>query len=445
MKTKNYIRPFVAAIIGLLLLVPAIIRDLKLEASYPSDLRNRQIGSRLIKDGRLPYFYHYNSSDGTRYLDIKNCNSLSVANITATPYLHELLLPICDLPFRKFSAVWLVLCYALLIVMYLLMQSLAPHVTAKAIVWVTAIAFPYTEAWKTHIYQGQYYLLVPFFLVLFYWAFVQKPKWFNLLLVGFACTSVVLIRPTSILLLLPFVFLFKRYKQQLLAMVAFGIVALAIVTGNAFQRNLWSQYSRGIAEHVKIHQHLNPATQLNMSCPVVEDVEGFNLKVTGANIAPPIFSECGNFHTIWKMAFKQQIPLNLLYSIEAAIIAVSFLFYFLQHKKEKTFSLLNACMLGFAFTMVADLFAPINRGQYNTVQWLFPLLLLSQVAFSKELRWYCIIIWLGFALNIFNLGFLKMEHTIGEYLMLVGCICLSLKKLPQAFLFTGLSAQPQST
>ena len=445
MKTKNYIQPIVAAIIGLLLLMPAIIRDLKLEASYPSDLRNRQIGSRLIKDGRLPYFYHYNSNDSTRYLDIKNCNALSVSNITATPYLHELLLPICDLPFRKFSAVWLVICYVLLGAMYLLMQSISPHIVAKIIVWVTAIAFPYTEAWKTHIYQGQYYLLIPFFLVLFYWAFVQKTKWFNLLLVGFACISVILIRPTSILLLVPFIFLLKHYKQQVIAIASFGIVALAFIVGNTFQKNLWNQYSKGIAEHVKVHQHLNPAMQANMPCPVVEDVEGFNLKVTGANNAPPIFSECGNFHTVWKMVFKQQISLNLLYGIEAAIIAISFLFYFLNHKKQKSFALLNACLLGFSFMMIADLFAPINLGQYNTVQWLFALLLLSQITFKKELRWYFIVIWLGFALNILNLGFMKMEHTIGEYLMLIGCIFLSMKKLPQTFSFTASSAQTQRT
>src|ERR1044071_6281791 len=82
-------------------------RDIQLEKQYTGDLRNRVVGARLQKDGRLPYFYKWAPQDGLRYYDPQNFDTLKVSNITATPFLHQLLYPIADKPQRTISGVWL--------------------------------------------------------------------------------------------------------------------------------------------------------------------------------------------------------------------------------------------------------------------------------------------------------------------------------------------------
>ncbi len=428
MKNKKYIQAILAAVAGILLLLPAMFRDIKLESAYPSDLRNRQVGSRLIEDGKLPYFFHYKGEQDMRYLDIKNCGPLKVSNITATPYLHELFIPICDLPFRTFSTVWFVTCYLLLVIMYLLMQRISNNNPGKVIIWLTIVLFPYTEAWKTHIYQGQYYLLIPFLLVVFYWAFVKDKRWLYLLVLGTAAISLVLIRPTAILFLLPFVFLIKLYKKQFFSIILLGIIAITCIMSSSFQRDLWNEYRESVKEQVKVHQHDNPTFINNPPCPDVPAVEGFKLAAQGHYKKENVNAECGNVHVLWQMVFKQKLPLNFLYAGELLAIMILLFFFFFIHRKDCSFSLLNACFMGFALLMMADLCAPISRTQYNTVQWLFPLLLIAQLKIRDSLRWYVLLLWIGLLLNIVNLHFIKMEHTIGEYLMLLACMGIGLQK-----------------
>src|SRR5438445_9849442 len=82
----------------------ALYRDIRVEQRYyGSDLRNRVVGARLIKDGRSPYFYKWRIADGVRYydpdnFDPDNCEHDSISVITATPFFHHLLSPIADQP-----------------------------------------------------------------------------------------------------------------------------------------------------------------------------------------------------------------------------------------------------------------------------------------------------------------------------------------------------------
>src|SRR5215467_6462451 len=94
----------------------SIIRDITLEKQYPGDLRNRVVAARLQKDGRLPYFYKWKKGDSERYLDPLNTGDIKVSNITASPFFHELLFPICDFNQRTISIIWLWTQYALLII-----------------------------------------------------------------------------------------------------------------------------------------------------------------------------------------------------------------------------------------------------------------------------------------------------------------------------------------
>ena len=100
----------------LIILAHSVYRDVQLEKQYTGDLRNRIVGARLQKDGKLPYFYYWQSKDGIRYFDPINTNQspATVSPITASPLFHQLLYPICDLEQQTLSKIWFIFQYILL-------------------------------------------------------------------------------------------------------------------------------------------------------------------------------------------------------------------------------------------------------------------------------------------------------------------------------------------
>jgi hypothetical protein len=77
--------------------------------------------------------------------------------------------------------------------------------------------------------------------------------------------------------------------------------------------------------------------------------------------------------------------------------------------------------------MLVDLFSPVYRHQYYGVQWLFPLLLAASV-YKPANRGFYVALLTGLLLNVINTGFIKMEHSLGEYLILITLLWLSLNR-----------------
>src|SRR5882724_4947789 len=135
--------------------IHSIYRDIQLEKQYPGDLRNRVVGARLQKDGISPYFYKWKKKDGARYLDTQNNDSLKVSNITASPFFHELLYPVCNLPQRTISKIWLWFEYIMLACITVLFISLSKNNLQQLLIVNIAVIFTRTEAWKALIANGQ--------------------------------------------------------------------------------------------------------------------------------------------------------------------------------------------------------------------------------------------------------------------------------------------------
>lgn len=413
-------------LVWLLLWLPAFLRDVKLESAYPSDLRNRQVGARLIADGRLPCFYKWQPADGMRYFDIKNCNDHAVSNITATPFLHELIIPFCNMPFRQFSRVWLFAQYALLLLALVLACCLFRQRQQRVMIVLVGILFPYTEAWKTHISVGQYYLLIPVALILCYVLLQQRKAYAY---IGFAVVgiSLVLIRPIAGVFFLPLLLCYQQYKVHLRWLIIAGLLSIIIIVALPFQRALWIDYYHGVQEQIKAHQGLPIATVPYTPCPDYRDIEGFNLDETMRNAqqAGFVYTETGNVHVLYEMALHKSMPLTVITLLPFLLTAIAMLLYYRSHHRQRSYNVYNAALLGFCLLMFFDVCAPVTRHQYNTVQWLFPLLLLA--AKPRPLSIWTILVWLGLLLNIANFPWMKMEHTIGEYLMLLGLLALSLR------------------
>ena len=83
-------------------------------------------------------------------------------------------------------------------------------------------------------------------------------------------------------------------------------------------------------------------------------------------------------------------------------------------------------IFGYCLYMLSDLFSPVYRHQYYTVQWFFVVLLFLGMPKQPFQRKYVILVLTGVFLNMINTPFLKMEHSLGEYLMLFSLLLFSL-------------------
>ncbi|HRN56027.1 MAG TPA: hypothetical protein PLL71_06230 [Agriterribacter sp.] len=412
---------------GIISLCWSVYRDVQIEKLYPSDLRNRIVGARLQKDGKMPYFYKWRSADGLRYYNPQNFDTLKVSTSTASPYFHQLLYPIADMEQRTISRLWVYLQYVLLFIMTGIALTLAETAVQKVAVLAMSVSFLFTEAWIKIIETGQMYLFIPFFALLCYF-FLRKAHPIPVAsIAGIFAVSLVLVRPNTVCMFLPFLFIAGRYSLRYkTAFFVPVILLLGYIAGNGHQRALWTEYGECLSEQVKLHQNLRPASQQNEDDPDFTSWEGWDMTEVAAELSKSSYvnySENGNVFVLVEKFTG--IHLSSAFLSIASLMLISFLFilfYFLNRKNG--FHIYHLALLGFCLYMTSDLFSPIYRHQYNTVQWFFPLLLAAS-GYVKKYKWIYMAIVAGLILNIINTPFIKMEHTIGEYIIFAALLLLA--------------------
>jgi hypothetical protein len=418
--------------IAAVLLIIAFIRDARYEKLYPGDLRNRVVGARLIYDGKSPYFYKWQPQDGMRYYDPDNFNNTIISNTTASPFLHELVLPFCNLSQRTISLIWLYGQYAIIICMGLL----AFRYSGQSVTLLLAAVFPYTDGWIRHILTGQFYLLVPLLMFIIYIllskqkspmgiaapnVFMVAPPLFGPWIAALLAVMVVLVRPFGALFFIPMLFILPQTRKFIIACFAIGVAYALFVLANPFQRELYKDYNQFIKYSVREHQQQSLAFQDIAANPGFRDIEGFDIAAIMKSKARDSIqsrSENGNFFVLYKGVFKEQLPQSwLLAGSLLSTLLIVLIFYFGTAHGSRS---LYQCMLaGFVIYMVLEMFLPIHRHQYNTVQFLFPLLLAGMHA--RQLRLLpTILITCGLLLNIIKWEVFPMKDTAGELLMLAG-------------------------
>lgn len=416
----------------------SLYRDVQLEKLFPSDLRNRIVGARLQKDGKLPYFYKWKPADGVRYYDPTNFDTLRVSKTTTTPYFNQLLYPIADMEQRTISRLWVYLQYVFLFIMAGMALGFATTSLQKMVVFSVAISFLFTQAWIKVIETGQMYLFVPLFALACCF-FLRKQNNMAVFAAGLFAVSLVLIRPNTVVMFLPFVFLAGRYSlRYTLTFFIPVVLLLGYIVSNSQQRALWTEYAEGLSEQLKVHQDLGATRQDNGADPEFLSWEGWNRAEIEAEQAKSNYinySENGNVFVLVENIFGIKLsPTFLNIASLLFICMITGLFYFFS--KKSGFHLYNIALLGYSLYMISDFFSPIYRHQYNTVQWFFPLLL-AAAGYVKGYKWIYVALVAGIILNIINSPYIKMEHTIGEYIILGALLLL-------AFVYKGEQLKPYS-
>lgn len=436
---------FADGILLLAILTHSVIRDVMYDKQYPCDLRNRIVGARLQKDGKLPYHYHWQESDGIRYYDSgdwlrvseKNQNGdtfnagTPVANInkiTASPFFHELLYPVCDLPQRTLSRLWLWGEYVMLLSMILMLCSLTNDKATKWLIINVGILFTLTEAWKCNISTGQLYLFEGFLMCCILTTLIRNKK-YGAVVAGILTTMFVLTRPVAAVFFIPFLMSYKKYKIFIsTALIGLAGYALFIFLSPK-ETALYKDYLMAMKTHIVLHQRaIDFPPSSSSSSDALEilkfpNIEGFDVaevnRLTRQN-PNEVRTENGNLFVIYNKIFQRKISLELLNAASVFTVFFLSLLFFLK-KRIYVASTLQILIFGFTLYLIVELFSPVHRHQYNTVQW-FPLVLASFLLITE---WKNIVLKMmiaGLILNIFNFTWLPMRHTIGEYLWMLGLL-----------------------
>ncbi|HVU54917.1 MAG TPA: DUF1772 domain-containing protein [Puia sp.] len=411
------------------LFVFALLRDIHYTKEYPGDLRNRIVGARMIEDGRSPYFYKWKNGDGLRYYDPDNFDTLKPAVMTSTPFLHRLLLPIANKPQARIAQYWLVLEYLLLAGMTVFAFYGARPGGQRMTVLAVSLLFMLTNAWKCQVSHGQYYLLIAAFGMLFYASMRHQRNVGWALIGGTAAACMILIKPYSVLFLVPLALSARSFSRRwLIAALIPGLLLAGRILTSHSELDLWKDYAHMLQEQLKVHQDLPHEVQHNDPDPHYRYWEGLDMqaaddymKHTWSNV----YSENGNVFVLYRLLLHRKLSVRILGLLcMTAILGLTALWYFIRRSSGDR-DLTRIAIFGFCLYMIADLFSPIYRHQYYTVQWIFPLLLAVLSWPPHRKRWYGILL-AGLLLSILHLPFIKMGNTIGEYLILLALLAISL-------------------
>jgi hypothetical protein len=407
-------------------------RSLSVERLGTGDLRNRVVGARMQKDGLSPYFFEWAVGDTARYYDVHNMKYIGVANITASPFFHTLLYPIADLNQRTISYIWFGLEYVFILLTGLFGYLLAKNNWQKIAVLGVLTLFLITEAWIVHISQGQIYILVPLLTTIIYYCLTKPHKLLAAFTAGLVSIALVLIRPNSGIFFAPLLFLVGSYSRKYLLTFIIPILLLpAVYFSFENNRAYWKDYAKAIKVTIKTHQ-LNPldAKQIPPSPfkPIIRNYEGWDFALTAQQEKSiKLYSEHGNVYIIYYNLFRRMPSTAWLNLLSILSVVTLLTFFYKYRKKYGLITLPNAVLFGYCLYMVTDLFSPVCRHQYYTVQWLFPLILAASV-YKPANKWFYAGLLLGLLLNVINTPIIKMEHTIGEYVFLLVLLALCLTK-----------------
>lgn len=426
---------YIFLLLAVIAMTCCIYRDIRLERQHPGDLRNRVVGARLQKDGISPYFYGWDSTQSFRYYDPSAYDFMAASNITASPFFHQLLYPIANIPQRSFSKIWLLIQYLSWASMLGIAISLVSPRRQRLLIAAAAILFLFTRFWTDTVFQGQNYFVMGWFCFVFIALLYRSIGQWSVLTAGVVGAALVLQRPTMIFFLLPFLFLWKEWplKSRLLGMTG-ALLVVMLALGSAQSRYYWQQYRLAVSEHIKLHQQLQPDPGHKAHFYRHRIYEGWDLNQ--ANKAARSYrykgsGESSNVFVWYKLLVDQRMPVAWMIAGNILVITILLWYYYRRVVLPHGFSVVQAGLLGICLYMISDYFSPIHRFAYNGMPWLAALLMMGWYSRLS----YTVYGLLLTALLLLSVPFriIPMQHSIGEYLLLLGTLIVVTKKHTKTF------------
>jgi hypothetical protein len=397
----------------------------------PGDMRNRVVGSRLVRDGIDPYTFHYKVGDSLQYFDFQNCKAENISNISASPFFLKILTPICHKPQLWInSALYIVTQIAFCVLLLVVIQSLS-SLKQKAVAAFILISTLYWDAWLMNLFNKQTYFL--FAIVYFIIFLLLRKNYFTKVktqiaqsIAGALIAFLVLLKMNLLLLFLPFIFIAKKIKTTIVTASILIIVYIGIVFTHSYSRNLWTNYFSFLK--VSIAQVEGKITNTKIDqCPNPPILEGINIKkITDAYALQPISynEETANFFNILWFINKSTIERSTL-SIIMMVVVGMILGLSIYVFKKNGLSVPQIFLLGFACYLIADFFGPIFRLPYYTTQW-YVAIGIMLMCFKNIPKWSWVFLILAFLLYLSPIVFSNLQLTLAEQFLLLAILGVAL-------------------
>ena len=328
------------------------------------DLRNRVVGSRLIKAGYDPYFFKWNDSFSDFFLDSRDHPNIPVSRVTVPPTVLQLHSFFSELPYKIQRYSWLFLQWLLLIFSIYFFSKSQKNLTKSKLIWISGLFFVAgSYVFRLHVERGQIYILFVFLFSLAYYIYQSKKK-FSSILSGIIIGYTTALRPPMFLIGVPFL-LYKKWRFIVGQIIGFII---GILTSFIFVNiNTWKSYFAAMDIHEKVHLGILKMSAERYPYINIEDTRdlwmGAQLPISDSSIQGILY----NF-------FNLRVPSGCL--IIGLVICLIVVIVLLLRLKIKSANIGILFFCGSIMVLISEFFIPAARFSYNNVIWLIPLSLI---------------------------------------------------------------------
>lgn len=376
------------------------------------DLRNRVVGSRILKHktNTSPYFYKWKKQDGEIYLDPYDTPDLVMNRNTVTPFMLQILLPVCDLTYNRLSFLWYVAEIIAFLTAVIIIVSQSKSWENRILLMCVALSgIGISQGWVLHNLSGQVYIFISLLLAIIFY-FSQKNSWQFELAAGFVLAALILIRPNAAVFVLPFII---RARWKVITFFAVSLTlyfAYVSISGTMW---VWKDYFNAMnlwyQECINQHSTNNYISILNTS----------ELEHSKAILQPPQLIYLEDTSIINAASRFMHIHLTRIHLL--ILMLVSFLIGGLYYyKKIRTIDLNKLIVFAFVLYFISELCIPAIRNSYNAVQWVLPITII--ILNRKISTLSAALLVAGSILGTGILKFLPYDLFMSELIFLLACL-----------------------
>lgn len=371
-----------------------------------TDLRIRVVGSRLLTTDHSPYFYNWKPVDGEYYLNPNDVGNTVLNGNTVTPAMLYVIYPVSWQRYPTVRILWTIIQFILAFAsIYLLFKNKnGLHQLIPVCVILTGLLC--SDIWLLNIERGQIYIFYAFLFALMYSLYTSNWK-HGYLLSGLIGGLFIFFRPFAVIIGL--VFLLNVNKKWLLGyIIGFMTGVLLFVLP---QPSLWADYFEAMNKYASQytgHPHLISNAAEYTKPAIIEgatnlgEANGFN--ISGLNVLYSYFKNAGII-----------VSQNLLYVLYGlTVILFSFLFF---RKKRTNATPQFLFLFTFLLYILSEFFVTVPRGNYNLIQWFFPL---SLIVWQNRLNQAVLILLITGLLLLHNFPFVFPYQAAMAELIFIG-------------------------
>ena len=393
-----------------LLLMASTIKIIYLTKTYGGgELKRRIVGARLLHTNKQPYHYNWCiDSNGIEQHFVangdqpKNLNGLSVP-----PSVLYFLKPLSKLPYNYIRVIWnLLQVLAFFGTIILILKAFTLAFKQQLIVLAAALIFYISTTWHVNIERGQIYIFYAFiFALLNYW-YVKNTLWSNIGF-GILLATATWLRPFYGVIFINLIFCNK--KVAIVTTLITGLILLGITF---LHWPIWLQYFKAMQMYITYNATEGDAAKYAFK-GIAEGLTNYDMTKAdwaAGGITPLGYTLFNQYHLL--------IP-TYIYYLLVVLITIGISFYF---KNIKPY---NFMLLGFLCYLIFELIMPAQRGSYNVIIWLMPIL--SLFATQKQSNLNIFLLLIGFAFIQGWPFYFPVLSSLGE-IILIGVLLYNLKQ-----------------